>query len=501
MARIYHRDSRGRFASGGGGSSSRGKPVTLARRKPVSQGGGKSRGHLLKRQAVKDARRKLAAKDPADRSVKGTLSRRSQKGAVTRAQRQLQAAQQGGRVRLSGRAGVLRPGARKAPSVNDLPASDSATKGAGSSRSQAGSRGKTGKKVDVQIRRAGVGGEYGPDGHFYPAGSWMPAGKFVGANQQGKGIGGKASGANDKGKDGESGSPRVIRQKRPEPPIVRPTGKSVAAPTGLSKRAEANRGQVFDSSGYVYISSKKSRYGERTVAGLGNGGGWMHTAAVASRLTPNQMSQAIKRLRGMAKDKAKFDDSINYRFNSFSDRKQAHEDRRVTDSAYYHSARRGGYLPRGMKPGQYLRAEQLIDAVWHIAGQRSSRPNNRRTGQEEFAWVFNNILGSKAPRSRSTQSVVRSSGPKRYRMTSARQPFRPLSTRKMIQAGGSPWQKGAHDRIYFNNDTGGKIFYDKNSRRMTTQGGNKKTEAMARTIERAARVAIPKRWTEPRRRR
>ena len=52
--------------------------------------------------------------DPGDKSIKGQLSRRSQKGAVTRAQRQLQAAQQGGRVRLSGRAGVIRPGARKA---------------------------------------------------------------------------------------------------------------------------------------------------------------------------------------------------------------------------------------------------------------------------------------------------------------------------------------------------------------------------------------------------
>lgn len=119
MARTYKRDSRGRFAGGGGGGgSSRARPVTLTRRKPVSQGGGKSRGNLLKRQAVKSAQGKLAAKDPADQTIKGTLSRRSQKGAVTRAQRQLQAAQQGGSVRLKARTGVMKVGGRKARAAN-----------------------------------------------------------------------------------------------------------------------------------------------------------------------------------------------------------------------------------------------------------------------------------------------------------------------------------------------------------------------------------------------
>ena len=114
MARTYHRDSRGRFASGGGGGSGGRKaaPVKLTRRTPVSQGGGRSRGHLVKRAAVAAAKGKLAAKDPADQSIKGTLSRRSQKGAVTRAEKALAAAKQGGRVRLSGRSGVLRVGRR-----------------------------------------------------------------------------------------------------------------------------------------------------------------------------------------------------------------------------------------------------------------------------------------------------------------------------------------------------------------------------------------------------
>jgi hypothetical protein len=127
VARTYKRDSRGRFAGGGGGSS-RAKPVTLTRRKPVSQGGGKSRGNLLKRQAVKSAKGKLAAKDPADRTIKGQLSRRSQKGAVTRAQRQLQAAQQSGSVRLKARAGVLRVGSRKAAPKGKIDAGKAAAR-------------------------------------------------------------------------------------------------------------------------------------------------------------------------------------------------------------------------------------------------------------------------------------------------------------------------------------------------------------------------------------
>ena len=122
MARTYHRDSRGRFAGGGGSSSAkRGKSVTL----PARAAGGKrtTGGYLLKRQAVKDAKAKLAAKDPADQSLRGSLSRRSQKGAVTRAANALKAAQQGGRVRLQRKGGVIRPGkggARKAAPVRKV---------------------------------------------------------------------------------------------------------------------------------------------------------------------------------------------------------------------------------------------------------------------------------------------------------------------------------------------------------------------------------------------
>ena len=69
--RTYNRDSRGRFASGGGGSTK------------------SSGGSLSARRSLRQSRSKLAAMDPADRSIKGQLSRRSQKGAVTRANKRL----------------------------------------------------------------------------------------------------------------------------------------------------------------------------------------------------------------------------------------------------------------------------------------------------------------------------------------------------------------------------------------------------------------------------
>jgi hypothetical protein len=152
VARTYKRDASGRFAGGGGGGGSRAKPVTLTRRKPVSQGGGKSRGHLLKRQAVKDAKGKLAAKDPADRTIKGQLSRRSQKGAVTRAQRQLKAVQQSGSVRLKARAGALRVGARKMAAA--APAKPAVASRPDQAVVNIPMRGKRGKALERDIDRA-----------------------------------------------------------------------------------------------------------------------------------------------------------------------------------------------------------------------------------------------------------------------------------------------------------------------------------------------------------
>lgn len=81
--RTYVRDSRGRFASTpGGGAQAKG-------------------GTLSARSSLKKSRSKLASKDSADQSLRGTLSRRSQKGAVTRGSKVLKEAKASSRARLA----------------------------------------------------------------------------------------------------------------------------------------------------------------------------------------------------------------------------------------------------------------------------------------------------------------------------------------------------------------------------------------------------------------
>ena len=84
--RTYVRDSRGRFAgTPGGGAQAKG-------------------GTLGARSSLKKSRSKLASKDSTDQSLRGTLSRRSQKGAVTRGSKALKEAKASSRKSLSARA-------------------------------------------------------------------------------------------------------------------------------------------------------------------------------------------------------------------------------------------------------------------------------------------------------------------------------------------------------------------------------------------------------------
>lgn len=87
MARQYKRDARGRFASGG-------------------SSGRRAGGTLAARASLRKSRQKLAAKDPADSSLKGTLSGRAQRAAVTRGRQRLQQASRASRVRLTGAPGA-----------------------------------------------------------------------------------------------------------------------------------------------------------------------------------------------------------------------------------------------------------------------------------------------------------------------------------------------------------------------------------------------------------
>lgn len=106
MARQYKRDARGRFASGG-------------------STGRRAGGTLAARASLRRSRQKLASRDPADTSLRGTLSSRAQRAAVTRASKRLQQASRSSRVSIAGgRGGTLRrpkgykpPGGRAAASA------------------------------------------------------------------------------------------------------------------------------------------------------------------------------------------------------------------------------------------------------------------------------------------------------------------------------------------------------------------------------------------------
>lgn len=309
----------------------------------------------------------------------------------------------------------------------------------------------------------------------------MPLGKFQGGGKQMQALG-KEAGAPVKqaGKNGGDGTTRVVRQARKERPPLEPTGQAALPKINISKRGEENMSNFF-ARGY-YTSYEKGRDGFIKLKDRG----WKATAAFASRLTPKETGAAIVKLRRMAKDKKEFDAELNW-------------DRQLSTrpGAYgYEEARRGGYLPRGLTKNQWARTSQLEHAIGMIASQRKQRPDNRRTGSEEYVWVMNNLLGRRAQRSPARQSDQSATSSRRgVRGPAMRGVLRPISTRRLVAAGGSRWQKGPHDRIYFNGARSGKIFYDRNTRRMVTQGGDpRKLASEAQQIARAGRRPVPQRW-------
>jgi len=106
----YVRDNSGRFASTpGGGPPKRSTPASRRAARPKVTG-----GTLGARGSLRRSRAKLAGKNPADRSLQGTLSLRAQKGAVTRGANRLGKARAASTVRMAARAGVIRKGGKGA---------------------------------------------------------------------------------------------------------------------------------------------------------------------------------------------------------------------------------------------------------------------------------------------------------------------------------------------------------------------------------------------------
>lgn len=117
MARTYKRDSRGRFAGGGGGAT-RGK------------------GTLAARTSLKRSRAKLEQAPSA-----------AQRGAVTRGQNKLRTAQAESRTRLKGPSARFRPGRSKSATA---PASNIRSTGGLPRRQPANARRATGKRLGLR---------------------------------------------------------------------------------------------------------------------------------------------------------------------------------------------------------------------------------------------------------------------------------------------------------------------------------------------------------------
>jgi hypothetical protein len=94
----YVRDNSGRFASTPGGGPSKSTPAAV--RKAAKAAAVKG-GTLQSRTSLKRSKAKLAAIDKADETLKTTLSRRAQKGAVTRGKKKLTQAIKSSQVKLS----------------------------------------------------------------------------------------------------------------------------------------------------------------------------------------------------------------------------------------------------------------------------------------------------------------------------------------------------------------------------------------------------------------
>lgn len=166
-------------------------------------------------------------------------------------------------------------------------------------------------KVDVQLRRAKPGGEYGPDGHWYPGGSWMSEGAYVGAKPENSGQG-QAGGGSGRGQEGGD-EPRVVRPKQ-KPRRLQPTepkGEGLPAPSGLKKTAEKNDQEFFNSRGYI---AENLKYGDEML------GGYLFRAAVAQRMTTEELNWAtdqITRMVGTSRQEIERDTTLDQNLQMF----------------------------------------------------------------------------------------------------------------------------------------------------------------------------------------
>jgi hypothetical protein len=263
---------------------------------------------------------------------------------------------------------------------------------------------KTGRKpsVEVKLRRAKPGGEYGPDGHWYPGGSWMSEGEYVGAKPaQAQGAGqGAAAGS---GTSGEDRTPRVVRPKE-KPARVQPTepkGEGLPRPKGLKKTAEKNDQEFFNDRGYI---SEGLRYGDGSLDGS------LFQAAVAQRMTAEELNWAtdqIVRMTGVDRSEITYGletdirvygsdkDVLDYKRSMARNQLSGVDDERLKAAIIFMEASR--YLGSSSPAQQRLKARR--GAAEDEEGRRppERRPREqggggRDPGYGDWIWGLNNVF-------------------------------------------------------------------------------------------------------------
>lgn len=269
-----------------------------------------------------------------------------------------------------------------------------------SSRSAKASKPAGKPSVEVKLRRAKPGGEYGPDGHWYPGGAWMSEGSFVGIKSTPSGTGQKpAAGSN--GSEGGDQQPRVVRPKE-KPRRVQPTepkGEGLPRPTGLKKTAQKNDEEFFNDRGYI---SERLPYGDQRI------GTPAFMAAVAQRMSTEELNWATDQIARTARlNKGQLAEDLQLDARVYGSEKAALDyhrsfarnqltgvdDDRLKAAMMFMEASRS--LGTTSPAQQRLRERQNNYETQANAPQRKPRAQvegSRDPGYGDWVWALNNVF-------------------------------------------------------------------------------------------------------------
>lgn len=275
---------------------------------------------------------------------------------------------------------VGKPKGLKLGAIKPRPAaSPPAQKASRSARGESKLQNKTGKKADIQLRRAKPGGEYGPDGHWYPGGSFINPGKYAGIKPI---VGaGKAGLQTQNGKGGRDAETRIIRNREPAPRSLTPPGRGLDAKKGMNKTAQKLNQEFFGSNGYLSQNMERDfrQAGTKDRAPIDN---TRYLGALASRLSEKELRRRTAvAIKGLDK------------------RQRRYYIQDIQDARRNIGMTRFGVPKVGASDKQLLNAIRFDTAARNLAGQRVMRGRRgSRNSFEEYAWVTNAMLSSSRKR-------------------------------------------------------------------------------------------------------